>query len=65
MERPFVKEVIDYDVFSKLYVDSENKYLKQFHFFIVSRFRLKAIFLFPKNVISFILMKSNWKFIFK
>lgn len=64
MERLFVKEVIDYEVFSNLYVDSENKYLKQFHFFIVSRFRLQSMFLFPKNVISFILMRSNWKFIF-
>ncbi|MFV5692477.1 hypothetical protein ACM55K_10685 [Flavobacterium sp. LT1R49] len=65
MGKPFKKETIDYDVFDKLYLESENKYLKKFDFFIVSRFKFKAIFLFPKNVIAFIINQSNWQLFFR
>lgn len=65
MEKQFELEKIDYDVFSNLYLEIENKYLNQFNFFIVSRFRFMSVFLFPVNVLNFIFSVSNWKFLFK
>jgi hypothetical protein len=64
-EKPFTEENINYDLFSKLYLETENKYLKKFDFFIVSRFKFKAIFYFPKNVISFIVDRANWQIFFR
>lgn len=65
MEKSFELEKIDYDVFSNLYLEMENKYLNQFNFFIVNRFRIKSVFLFPANVFYFIFSVSNWKFLIK
>lgn len=64
VEKPIKKVSINYDVLFKLYLENENYYLKKIHFFIVSRFKIKAIFLFPKNVIAFIVDLSNWQFFF-
>lgn len=65
MEIPFKHEVINYVAFSNLYIENENNYLKQFDFFIVSRFKFNVIFLFPKIVLSFIFNLSNWHLFFK
>lgn len=63
MDRPFENVIVDYNSFSDLYIEMENKYLKQFNFFVVSRFRFYSLVLFPKQVFSFLLSFSNWKYI--
>lgn len=65
MENPFVKEVIDYKVFSDLYIENENKYLKQFNYLIVSQFKFQSLLLFPKQAISFIFSSKSWTIIGK
>lgn len=62
VDKPLKKENINYDVFFKLYLESENKYLKSFNYFLISRFKLRAIFLFPKHVYGFIINRANWLF---
>jgi hypothetical protein len=62
MEVPYAREVIDYDVFMNIYLESENKYLKQFDSFIVSRFKLFSFVYFPKQALTFLLSQANWKF---
>ena len=64
MDRPFKKVSIDYIAFSNLYIEMENKYLKQFGLFILLRFKFRSVLLFPKQIISFVLLFSNWKLIF-
>ena len=65
MENPFVKEVIDYKVFLDLYIENENKYLKQFNYLIVSQFKFQSLLLFPKQAISFIFSSKSWTIIGK
>lgn len=64
INKPFKKIPIDYVTFSNLYIETENKYLKQFGFFVLSRFKLSSFILFPKQMISFGLSFSNWKLIY-
>lgn len=52
MQSQSVIEDIDYESFSEYYVECENKYLKQFDLFILGRFRMKTLFLFPKIFIA-------------
>ncbi|MGV8947020.1 MAG: hypothetical protein ACOH1N_11365 [Lutibacter sp.] len=58
MEVPFKEINIDYSVFSEYYIECENKYLNQFDFLVLSRFKLKTIFLDPKFFVSAIFNKK-------
>ncbi|WP_173973330.1 hypothetical protein, partial [Flavobacterium bizetiae] len=61
----FKKRIIDYVEFSNLYLELENNYLKQFNSFIISRFKLSALVLFPKQFFLFLFSSSNIKFLMK
>jgi hypothetical protein len=65
MDTPFVKEDIDYKVFSDLYIENENKYLKQFNYLIVSQFKFQSLLLFPKQALSFIFSTKSGRIIGK
>lgn len=54
---PFIRVNINYDSFTNLYLEMENKYLKSFDHFVVSRFKLLTLFLFPKVFFRFIVSK--------
>jgi len=62
-ETPFEKETINYKVFSNIYIESENEYLKQFNFFLVKRFRFQSFLLFPRSILSIIFDLTNWQII--
>lgn len=57
-ESSFLKEEIDYDVFTNYYLDCENNYLKQFNYLMVSRLKLKAFKFYPRAFCSFRLYKD-------
>jgi glycosyltransferase involved in cell wall biosynthesis len=57
MDCQFVRENINYDIFSEYYLECENKYLKQFNFLIASRFKLKTLMMLPKVIIPVIIDK--------
>ena len=59
MEKPFEVEKIDYAAFTNLYLEMENKYLHNFYFLIVIRFKLKSILSFPLLTINFMLSLYN------
>lgn len=63
MEYSFVKENIDYNVFSQYYIECENKYLNNFDSLIVSRYRLKTIYLFPYIFLFKVLRKISQFFL--
>lgn len=42
------REVIDYHVFTDMYFEIENEFQPQMKLFLVARYRLKSIWLFPK-----------------
>lgn len=58
MEKPFIKEIIDYNVISDLFLETENNYLNKFNFFIVTRFKFRTFYLFPQTFLAFIFEKK-------
>lgn len=55
------KEKIDYKKFTNIYLDCENNYTPSFYSLIISRYRFKTIYLFPKLIIKAILSKHLYK----
>ncbi|UTN04634.1 hypothetical protein L0669_01725 [Flavobacterium bizetiae] len=58
-KRDFVQEIIDYDVFSTLYLEVENKYLHDSQLLIGSTFRLNLLFRSPKIFINILIFLSK------
>ncbi len=50
--KPFQKVAIDYSKFTSIYIDCENNYTPSFFSLIISRYKLKAIYLFPNVLIK-------------